>query len=244
MAWCAIQYRQQHEDSGYPASLEDLRAFRCRSKWNLADLPGYIVSYEPRRGAGGRIEEFSVAARPPSEDPRFGRYESDGSGLISIEQVNGNDSSRVLVFPYRVTGDYSLPYQQEYLIVADLYNCLQVFADSNPNVGYPTDLKTVLAPTMRVKACYAAPMLWKIDSNTKGNRFSIDNYEYIYEPGLANPSGDRSTFELHAHCVSYGDRCIRSLYANQGSELHFTVEDRPATLDDPVEPVQVQRKPH
>lgn len=232
ISWCAIQYRQQHEQTGYPSTLDDLGTFPCRMPWSASVLPDYKFAYEPQ-GPSDRRNDFLIVAYP-SEKP-FLTYRSDASGLIYVEDVVDGRHYKRLIDSHDGTGDYSLPEQKEYELVGSLYDCLQVFADSSPETGYPADLRDIVSRTTELTRCSYPPELRSVYRQAVNNTVRLRDYEYIYQPGPKSGSGRISAFELSARCVAYGRSCMRNVDGNQNGEFHGTADDRAATPDDPIE---------
>lgn len=231
ISWCAIQYKIEHPQEGYPPSLDPLNSgASCPLRWSLSSTPTYHLWYVPEKNVAGQVAHFSVQATlenelPPDFNIRLNDYASDDSGIVyALYQdakpmkgiTNGND------------GDINVGSDIE-----DLFRCVQEFGRAqrfanNHLLGdgdYPANLA-------EMSQCW---YLRDLTSEVKGNSIRQRAYLITYRPQKENSQPIRR-FQIDARCEDYGRTCVRNLYADQDGKIRGTGENRAAGAQDPFSP--------
>jgi hypothetical protein len=217
---CALGWAEQHPDAGYPRTIAEMgpTGSRClgpddvvaRDKgWSLA----YVVSSPD---SSGRAPSFVVhgASQP-------------GPGG-SVWRVWGDTSATLR----RGWGGTSVPGDGIPALVHDLRACVEaVRADGE----LPGDLGQLWAAIKRYPLGYAAR-----GCNTGVARQSGDSLDTRLLAGMTGyrisyaRNGDG--YRVEARPVKFGETALRSYVLADSGPVHFTLDDRPATLDDAVLP--------
>lgn len=211
ISWCAIRYASLHGGHEYPDSLAAITDNPiCLRKWSLTAVPHYTVVYTPT-STGFSIK--ATAPRNPLSDPR--NAESSESGITLIEYQD----PRYNAYPVEMrtgspVGDF-----------LSIRKWLSDYAVDHKQAGYPRQLTDV-------------PLVVSLFQQHGLSQFlspnSIQYFKtlFTYEPAPADLSGKITSYELHATCKDYADKCLHNFLLTSDGSIFFTVEDRPATAAD------------
>lgn len=214
VARCAIAYRDAHPDTGYPARIEKLAEVEgCRS-YSPSEIPRYTLSFESSSQRGGaRRDAFVVRAEPEGmQFPNFVWYFGDASGIVygprseaepeSVRAVFGQDPG-LFLSGVRWGVEKHLREQGSY----------PPSLDQLRERGWLHDFQPPISPDEIVEPGYSRVVK--------------------YLPRISPATGKVTGYEIESRCRPYGPKtCVRSYLMGANGDLHWTTENRSATLSD------------
>lgn len=231
ISWCAIQYKVEHSQVGYPPSLDAMNSTAsCALHWALSSTPTYHVWYVPEKNVVGQTLHFSVRASRESDPPPdfnirgLDDYVSDDSGIVYVlDRTAGSLKSIGDIND----GDFNVG-----IDLHNLLNCVENFARAkrfaNDRITEDGDYPANLAEMSQCEYIRSA-------STVQGNTIRERSYSITYRPAEKRHQ-QIEHFQIDARCENYGQTCIRNLFTDERGKIHGTGENRAATGQDPLSP--------
>jgi len=184
---------------------------------------GYRFDYKPGPVEHGRIQTYTVTARPIKYGcPGKGSYYSDQTGEIRVTTEDRPASAQDEPLEDPLSRRNSAVYA--------------LFTIIDSESAYAMTYKTGYSPTLAVLGGSAgtpssASAAGLIDEELAAGK--KHGYTFTYKPGPADASGHIKTYVVVARPVKFGKTGDGSFFTDESGVVHMTSEDRPATAKDP-----------
>ena len=227
---------------GYPKSLNEMTqsGTGCLdSAIAFGSRTGSVTWYSARAmDSSGRVTSYLVMSRDASGRAGTRTYLGDERGRLFETSYDSTWSTRL---PDRLLGLRLLHAPGKRLLEIEECIASNYFDSFSTKVGgYPPDLPSEAGYHHPTPHCIADPERnagrLVIDSEKgQGDPAGPVTFVVSYFPGPIDPRRDsRPNFSLVARPLVYGDGAIASFYVDTAKVLHFTVEQRAATVSDPI----------
>ena len=215
---CLARYANEHGE--YPETLVTVgpRGSKCVPDPYSSAIPGYVVSYEPRKSAEhGTRDSFSLRYEPVNKDARaYGFFQTDETGIV-YRGVDANSR------PQDPTGD---PTET----LGFMTGSLEYFRMLSGTNSYPRTLQES-TPARSIDAFAQFRLAPERDAPKLAGRFH--GYRFQYTPGPPDDADRIVTYRFDARPVLYGRDYRRSYMCESSGHFHATDEDRAAEPADP-----------
>jgi hypothetical protein len=216
---CSETYKAGHGGL-YADSLKNLalaQGVNCIYPFSIeGSSPVGKIRYQPLLDAARRVTGYSIVLGGTTF---WGRFSPDGftdqTGIIHISQDHQNATSADPVPP------------NETSFLHEWTQCLVRQAQAHPDVPFPAELKSMMAPGWSCK-----PNWYVQDNYLEPLQFSR---VYYYSDTLENKK-PRAAFHLLGRPYRYGFTGVRHYYVDESGVIRGTPANRDATPDDPPIP--------
>ena len=216
---CSETYKVGHGGL-YADSLKNLalaQGVNCIYPFSIDGSSRYgKIKYQPVLAADGQIAGYSISFGGTTFWGRFspGGF-TDQTGILHISQDHQNAASADPVPPNITT------------FLHEWGQCLAKQAQAYPDVAFPAELKSMMAPEWMCKAH------WYVEDDYLEPPPSYRVYYYKDTPEKAKP---RAAFHLLGRPNQYGAFGVRHYYMDESRVIRGTPANRDATRDDPPIP--------
>lgn len=216
---CSEAYKASHGGL-YADSLKNLalaQGVNCIYPFSINGSSPYgKIRYQPLLATDGRVTGYSIILGGTTF---WGRFSPDGytdqTGILHISQDHQNATSADPVPPNVTT------------FLHEWSQCLVRQAQTHPDVPFPADLKSMMAPGWNCQP------EWYVQDNYLEPLQFCRVYYYSGTPEKAKP---RAAFHLLGRPYRYGFSGVRHYYVDESGVIRGTPANRDATRDDPPIP--------